>query len=121
MEGNYQNRIVELRNLDLTRYENIFKIYNTGEKNFYYYNINKKITLPDDIDERLFYHVILPKGTPLTTLSYNAYGTINLWWLILISNKITNPVKGLPDGKKLRLLKPEFVEQILDSIETQLQ
>lgn len=120
MDGNYQNNIIDLKNIDLSRYENIFKIYNTGEKNFFYYNINKKISLPDDIDERLFYHIVLPEGVPLTTLSYNAYGTINLWWLILITNNITNPVKGLPTGKKLRILQPKFVEQILDSIETQL-
>jgi len=120
MEGKYQNNIIELRNLDLTRYENIFKLYNTGEKNFFYYNIIKKISIPDDIDERLFYHVILPKGLPLTTLSYNAYGTIDLWWSILIFNNISNPIKDLPDGKKIRLLKPEYIEQTLDSIERQL-
>lgn len=120
MLGNYQNNIIDLKNLDLTRYENIFKVYGTGDKNFYYYNINKKISIPDNMDERLFYHVVLPKGIPLTTLSYNAYGTIDLWWLILILNNITNPVKSLPDGKKIRLLKPQYIEQILDSIETQL-
>ena len=120
MLGKYQNNINELSNLDLTRYENIFKLYNTGEKNFFYYNITKKISIPGDIDERLFYHVILPKGTPLTTLSYNAYGTIDLWWVILVLNNITNPIKDLPDGKKVRLLKPQYIEQILDSIEKQL-
>jgi hypothetical protein len=120
MDGNYQNNIIELKNLELTRYENIFKIFNTGDKNFFYYNIVKKVSIPDSLDERLFYHVILPKGIPLTTLSYNAYGTIDLWWLILVINNITNPIKGLPAGKKVRLLKPEYVEQILDSIETQL-
>lgn len=120
MDGNYQNNIIELKNLELTRYENIFKIFNTGDKNFYYYNIVKKISIPDNLDERLFYHVILPKGIPLTTLSYNAYGTIDLWWLILILNNITNPIKNLPEGKKVRLLKPEYIEQILDSIQTQL-
>ena len=120
MHGNYQNNIIELKNLELTRYENIFRIFNTGDKNFFYYNIVKKVAIPDSLDERLFYHVILPKGTPFTTLSYNAYGTIDLWWLILIINNITNPIKGLPDGKKIRLLKPEYVEQILDSIEIQL-
>jgi hypothetical protein len=120
MEGNYQNNIIDLKNLNLTRYENIFKIYNTGEKNFFYYNINKKISIPDNIDERLFYHIVLPSGIPLTTLSYNAYGTIDLWWLIMISNNIVNPIKKLPLGQKIRLLKPEFVSQVLDSIESQL-
>jgi hypothetical protein len=120
MEGLYQNSIADLKNLDLTRYENIFKIYNTGEKNYFYYNINKKISIPDNFDERLFYHIVLPSGLPLTTLSYNAYGTMDLWWLILILNEIINPIKDIPEGKKIRLLKPEYIEQILDSIERQL-
>jgi len=120
MDGNYQNNIFELGDLELTRYENIFKIFNTGDKNFFYYNIVKKIVIPDSLDERLFYHLILPAGIPLTTLSYNAYGTMDLWWLILVINNITNPIKGLPEGKKIRLLKPRYVEQILDSIEIQL-
>ena len=37
MDGNYQNNIIELKNLELTRYEYIFKIFNTGDKNFFYY------------------------------------------------------------------------------------
>ena len=114
MDGNYQNNIFELKNLELTRYENIFKVYNVGEKNFFYYNINKKISVPDNLDSRL------PQGLPLTTLSYNAYGTIDLWWLILIVNNITNPIKDLPAGKKIKLVKPQYIEQVLDTIESQL-
>ena len=120
MDGNYQNNILELRNLELSRYENIFKIYNTGGKNFFYYNINKKISVPDSLDSRLFLNITLPQGIPLTTLSYNAYGTIDLWWLILIVNNITNPIKDLPTGKKIKLIKPQFIEQVLDTIESQL-
>ena len=120
MDGNYQNNIIELKNLELSRYENIFKIYNTGEKNFFYYNIIKKISVPDSLDSRLFLNIVLPEGIPLTTLSHNAYGTIDLWWLILIINNITNPVKDLPIGKKIKLVKPQYIEQVLDTIESQL-
>ena len=38
MEGKFQNNIEELVDLEIYRYENIFKVYNTGEKDFYYYN-----------------------------------------------------------------------------------
>ncbi len=120
MDGNYQNNIPQLKNLELSRYENIFKIFNTGEKNFFYYNINKKISLPNSLDERLLINITLPQGLPLTTLSYNAYGTIDLWWLILIINNITNPIKDLPIGKKIKLIKPQYIEQVLQTIESQL-
>jgi len=42
MDGKYQNNIDELPNLEDYRYENIFKIYQKGDKDFYYYNILKK-------------------------------------------------------------------------------
>ncbi len=43
MEGKFQNNIEELPTLELYRYENIFKVFETGDKNFYYYNILKKL------------------------------------------------------------------------------
>jgi len=72
------------------------------------------------LDERLLINITLPQGLPLTTLSYNAYGTIDLWWLILIINNITNPIKDLPIGKKIKLIKPQYIEQVLQTIESQL-
>ena len=44
MEGQFQDKIEELPELELYRYENIFKVYKTGGNDFYYYNILKKIT-----------------------------------------------------------------------------
>ena len=52
--GEYQNDIEILKDLEKYRYENIFKLYKTGEKNFYFYNILKKIKLHDTTNERLF-------------------------------------------------------------------
>ncbi len=57
----------------------------------------------------------------MTTLSYNAYGTIDLWWLILIINNITNPIKDLPIGQKIKLIKPQYIEQVLQTIESHLK
>ena len=121
MQGKFQNDIDELSDLELFRYENLFKIYQTGKNNFYYYNILKKIKLPDDLNNNFFDFIVLKKETPLTTISYEIYKTTYLWWLILVVNNIENPVKNLPTGKKLRFIKNEYIKDVMDSITSQLQ
>jgi len=121
MDGQYQNNIDELPNLEDYRYENIFKIYQKGDKDFYYYNILKKIEIPDDVSGDLISNVKLDRNIPLTTLSYNLYGTTYLWWLILIVNKTQNPVKNLPAGYDIKYVKKNYISVVMSSITNQLQ
>ena len=121
MDGQYQNNIDELPTLEDYRYENIFKIYQKGDKNFYYYNILQKIEIPDDMSGGLLSSVKLDRNIPLTTLSYNLYGTTHLWWLILIVNKIQNACKDLPVGYDIKYVKKNFIKTVMSSITNQLQ
>lgn len=118
MIGKNQNDISDLPNLEMYRYENIFKVY---EDNFYFYNILKKVTIPDDINNEYFFTYVLQSNIPLTTLSYQAYGTTYLWWLICIVNKIQNPNDTQLIGKTLKIIKKEYIRPIMDSIKTQIQ
>ena len=120
MEGQYQDNIKDLPDLELYRYENIFKVYQTGKKNYYYYNILKKIKISENLNNSFFDFIVLNRNLPLTTVSYELYGTTYLWWLILVVNKIQNPVKNLPAGKKIRFVKNKFLKDILDNIKNQL-
>jgi len=43
--GKFQEGITDLDVLEQYRYENIFKVYETGDKDFFYYNILKKNTI----------------------------------------------------------------------------
>ena len=122
--GQYQTYINDLTDLELYRYENIFKVYQTGDKNCFYYNILKTIQVPDNIDNQLFDIITLSKNTPLTTLSYNIYGTTYLWWLICIVNNIKNPFdlsSGKITGTQLKIIKKQYIKTILDNIKLQLQ
>tara|TARA_R110000803_G_scaffold85393_1_gene151747 strand:+ start:360 stop:722 length:363 start_codon:yes stop_codon:yes gene_type:complete len=120
MDGQYQNKVDILPDLEMYRYENIFKLYQQGEKNFYFYNILKKIKLPEDINEEIFDFVKYPAAMPLTTLSFRVYGTTQLWWLILIVNGISNP-QAIPSGVKIRIVKKAYLKTVLESIKQQLQ
>ena len=121
MQGDYQNDISELTELEVYRYENIFKVYQTGSKDFYFYNIIKKITVPKDINNDYFFTYYIQKNIPFTTLSFQAYGTTQLWWLICIINDIKYPQDPTLIGKTIKILKKEFVKPVLDSINAQLQ
>lgn len=120
MDGQYQNDVDILPTLELYRYENIFKMYQKGDDNFYYYNILKKIDIPDDINEDVFEFIKYPTSLPLTTLSYRIYGTTYLWWLLMIVNKIKNPMK-IESGVKIKYIKKPFLKIVLQSIKEQLQ
>jgi len=120
MAGKYQNDINVLPDLELYRYENIFKVHERGENNFFFYNILSKIVLPEDINEGVFDYVKYSSALPLTTLSYRIYGTTYLWWLIMIVNNIKNPGK-IGSGVKIRFIKKSFLKVVLQSIKDQLQ
>lgn len=109
-----QNSINELPSISSNRYENIFNlnIYN----GYYFYNIIKTIKFPENINPELYYEKIINSKKPYTTISYEIYGTQDLWWLILLSNNITNPVSVVTPGTKIKVIKLKYIKSILDSI-----
>ena len=89
----YQNQITDLPNLEEVRYENIFKVAKSDK--FFFYNIIKKITIPEDLQSDIYYELRINSNKPWTTLSHDVYGTQDLWWLICLVNNIFNPMFNL--------------------------
>jgi hypothetical protein len=118
--GQYQNNIAALPNLNIYRYEKIFKLYQT-DNNQYFYNIIQSIFLPDKLDKRALFYITIQQQQPWTTISYNVYKTIELWWLILLTNKIYNPFKLPQVGTVVAVIKPEYIPDILKEINAKLQ
>jgi hypothetical protein len=118
--GQYQNNIAALPNLNIYRYEKIFKLYQT-DNNQYFYNIIQSVFLPDELDKRALFYITVQKQQPWTTISYNVYKTIELWWLILLTNKIYNPFELPLAGTVLSVIKPEYIPDILREINAKLQ
>lgn len=117
--GQYQNEINVLPRLQSTRYENIFKIY-TDPDGLYYYNLNRSIQFPNNLDPSLFNVIRYDTTTQWPILSYKLYQTIYLWWLITEVNSIRNPFITPAVGGTLRYIKPEYVQYILGQIKDQL-
>jgi hypothetical protein len=87
--GEKRNTVTDLETISLELYENIFKVnlLKNKDKNFYFYNTLNKVMFPDNLDGSIYKEVAVQTDTPWTTLSFNLYGTINLWWVVYLINK----------------------------------
>jgi len=117
--GHYQDQIDSLPSLDIEVYERIFKIFKDSidSKEFYFYNILKKIEFPVLDEDVIGYEDVLVR-TPMTTLSHKIYGNIQSWWIIYLLNKEkfdTAPfwVEG---GNKIKYILPSVISQIYTDI-----
>lgn len=106
-----------MKRTDLTadRYENIFNIHK-NEDGMFYYNILDKINISNSLDPVVYEYYRVPKMMPWTTISHRIYGSQFLWWLICKVNNVQNPMKMLAPGTIIKVIKPEYVPQILNEI-----
>ena len=110
-----RNEVVDLGRIDDVYYENLFSVYKIDKH--YIYNILKKVSIPEgQLDNRFFTFINVQTSTPWTSVSLKAYQTIKLWWLICIVNNVTNPVFNAQPGYPIRILKQEYVQDILKSM-----
>ena len=113
-----RSKITELPPVEDSRYENIFNM--AKQDKYFFYNINKKISFPDDLAKEVFFEIKVSSSMPWTTLSQQVYGDQNLWWLICLVNKIFNPIDNPELGKRYRVIKPIYVGRVLAEINKQL-
>lgn len=113
--GTYQNNNKAFKSLSQFQYENIFKLGVEDDK--VWYNLLNTINIPDNINQNIYTYIKpLPSDT-WTNISYIYYNTTELWWLIALINKVYNPWI-MP--KILKIIKPEYIDIIIDNIQHQL-
>ena len=109
-----QNQISDLPRLLPANYENIFNVH-IDKDGMYFYNLLQTIVIPDLAPSFYEEYIIQPKDTwPL--ISYKAYGTTILWWVILHVNKITNPIIQPKTGEIIKVLDSRYVTSITTAI-----
>ena len=120
--GEYQKNIPDMEFMTDTKYENIFKVYLKNDK--YIYNILKTVHIDvDSLPNASFDMYKTPVEMPWTILSHNVYGTMDIWWLIYITNKDTfnSPLQLIPGGTLIRLLKMNRIRDIIDQVSLELE
>lgn len=120
--GEYQKNISDMDYISDTRYENIFKVFLKSNK--YIYNILKSVHIDvANLPNSTFTVIKTPVEIPFTTLSFNFYGTMDVWWLIYIVNKdkFKSPLPLIPGGTDLRMINVDRVRDIIDQISIELE
>lgn len=117
--GKYQNEILTLDNLSIRDYERIFKVFKLSidDKEFYTYNILKKIEFPEIGSEYLEFYTPQSK-VALSILSYQIYGDMKSWWILYLLNK--DKFVGAPfylnGGIQVKYIKDPIRTLIYDDI-----
>jgi hypothetical protein len=112
-----QNSISTLPTLSVLRLENLFNIY-SNDKN-YFYNLIGTVNIPKDLDPSTYAtFTVTSDYMPWTLISYKAYNTIDLWWLICSVNNIQNPTQFPKAGTTLKILTPAYVSAIVQQLNT---
>jgi len=117
--GQYQSQIGDLPDLSKYNYENIFRLYKTNN-NQYYYNLLQSIYIDGEIDKTKVFYITVKEQLPWSIISYNAYGTVFLWWLIALVNNIFNPIVSPKPGTVLKVIRPQYLTVVLDEINRSL-
>jgi hypothetical protein len=117
--GDYQKNVLSLPRLSDYQYENFFKMYLTEDSQYFYNLLSFSVYILDELDPSSFYEIQMDRSMPWTAISYNEYRTMDLWWLIMVVNKINNPMEFPQAGTKLKILYPQFVRAVLTKLKNE--
>jgi hypothetical protein len=98
----------------------MYEVINSNSDSYAFYNILSKSSLPIDLDDSIYDYYKIEYDIPLTILSYNIYNDIRLWWLIMLVNKLNNPVINLQQGSIIKAVKPQYVNEFTKSIKERI-
>jgi hypothetical protein len=107
------------KKLASTRYESFLNTYQDDD-GIVFYNLLRSINIisANDSSAEDDYQV-MPKDT-WYYIAYKYYDNINLWWLVCEYNQIKDPTKLPIPGTKLKLLRPEYVNAIIEELNRQI-
>lgn len=88
-----------LQDVDKTKFMNIFK----------FYTINDLVKN----NSMMYYVYEVEHNEWLEYIANKVYKNVNLWWIIALMNDFVNPFEELDLGILLKILKPEYISQIL--------
>ena len=119
--GSFLKDIPFLQSPDEFSFENFLRMYLNDKNQFFFNLLTTCISFDGELDHTTFYKIIVSRRVPWTTISYNEYRNMNLWWLILATNNIRNPVEYPNPGTELKILYPEYVRYVIDTINSKLK
>jgi hypothetical protein len=82
------------------------------------FNINRTLYIAggDDMLPSIYNEYMVKYGDSWTNISFQQYGTIELWWIICKFNDIIDPTSLPIEGTILKIPTREVINIIIDSI-----
>lgn len=106
------NQIQDLPKISIENFENIFNVYK-DENGMYYYNLLQTIVFPENLPQNLFEDYVVKQEDSWPRISYETLNNVNLWWVILLANKINDPTSLPKPGTIIKIPIVEVVREIL--------
>jgi len=92
-----------LQDEDGTKLQNIWRSY----------SLNETIT-----EETIFYQLYEMQDQDWwENISYQFYGTPNLWWVLCIMNNVENPFENVEPGQDTKILRNRYIYQLIKEME----
>lgn len=106
------------RRLPNSSYLNLFDVLRDTETNEKFLNIFKSYIVSDtSLDEIVIYDSYEAENNDWwDTIATKFYGNPFLWWVIAMTNDVINPFEYLEPGQEVKVLKQEYLHQILKEI-----
>lgn len=98
-------------------FANFFKCYQNTDGSWKM-NINRTLVImnKDYLRPAIYTYYEVKYGDSWTLISYNYYGTIELWWVICKFNGITDPTISPVEGEKLIIPNKSIVDSIVKQL-----
>lgn len=97
----------------------LFDILEDVDRSTKFMNLFKSVSPDDDKKYDVLYYDTYeaPNDAWWDNISYEAYGTPLMWWIVAIMNDATNPYEDLEPGQNLRVLKDEHLQTLFKDID----
>ncbi len=111
------DRPIELK-ISGEKYERNLPLYQDADQR-YFYNLLQTLSLPTKLPLEYYGSYTIRYGDTWPLISYNIYGSTNLYWLVLEANKILDPTLPLIPGTDILFFIKDLASAILTQLNTQ--
>lgn len=110
------NDVPNIQTLSPQDYANTFNVYEDDTNGMYFYDLHRTVNIPGQLDSSVYnLYTILAEDT-LPLIAWKNYQNVKMWWIICCANNIQNPFQELIPGETLKILTPNIVRGILNTI-----
>lgn len=81
--------------------------------------LSRSVVFPSDMTLDIYDKMYVMSDKPWTVVSYEIYGSINLWWLLYSLNRDKSMFYA-PEGSEITYIKNEYLDEVIRNIKEQL-